>query len=647
MELNQFSTVDIVLDKANDNIIQKQTISAGDRDGRSLTAQVTNAGSIGEVPGLTANLLWTNHSSGVSDLSAFSVVDRTTSVFKIEYPQNMLTPGKVTAQIQLLYGDKVTHSKKFEIIVLDIAGSLKGVLQTAEYTALVEALAKTNGFEGDIAELEMKKADLSYVADKFGRLSKLSPSGTYASYIDLKQAHPNGNTNIYLTADNGHWYYWSGNDWTSGGVFATGENFALLQPGKNLFDKSKAIIGMYALYSNGRLDYSANHVVTDFIKVEPHEFYVKNDIQQLAFYTGPSQGSYLSGIDTATIFKVPENGYYVRITINLENVDTFQLEKGLENTEYEPFGYYLKEHQLEPSLLKKIESLDTPSSVLTVAKNSGIFDTVGAASNSIKLSQQRQTIILYPGIYKEVVDLRSNQFVDIVSLNKETTRILDSTGDYDNSPLNISGNGYFKNLTFVASHDDLVGPLPDKKSYAVHIDHPGSGGLIFEDCNFMSYQNSAVGIGMHQSQTVIFKRCTLYSDSDYGACMYAHNNVTSGVKNQLLIFEDCKFISEKGDSLRLDDSNIIFDDGLGNDMTVKFINNYFYSKEKGKGTLSVSHAPIGTGTICGRIKLDQSSSGNNIPELNATASDVALKQLLADYNSGALGGANAISFEQN
>ena len=158
MDLNQFSTVDIVLDKANDNIIQRQTISAGDRDGRSLTLQVTDAGSIGEVPGLTANLLWTNHSSGVSDLSAFSVVDRTTSVFRFIYPQNMLTAGKVTAQIQLLHNGKVTHSKKFEIIVLDIAGKLKGVLQTAEYTTLVEALAKTNGFEGDIRNLELKKA---------------------------------------------------------------------------------------------------------------------------------------------------------------------------------------------------------------------------------------------------------------------------------------------------------------------------------------------------------------------------------------------------------------------------------------------------------------------------------------------------------
>lgn len=175
MDLNQFSTVDIVLDKANDNFIQKQTISAGDRNGRSLTLQVTDAGSIGEVPGLTANLLWTNHSSGLSDLSAFSVVDRTTSLFKIEYPQNMLTAGKVTAQIQLLHNGKVTHSKKFEIIVLDIAGKLKGVLQTAEYTTLVEALAKANEFETDIAEVTAQLAQKVGMGKK-AELEDLSPT---------------------------------------------------------------------------------------------------------------------------------------------------------------------------------------------------------------------------------------------------------------------------------------------------------------------------------------------------------------------------------------------------------------------------------------------------------------------------------------
>lgn len=159
MELNQFTNIDIILDKANDNIIQKQSVSAGDLNGRTLTAQITDEGVVGEVPGASLNLIWKNSANNWSDLTPFEIIDHSKSIFKITYPQNMLTPGKVTAHIQILHSGKVTHTKPFEIIVAKLAGQMRGVLQTAEFSALVDALAKTNGFEGDIRNLDLKKAD--------------------------------------------------------------------------------------------------------------------------------------------------------------------------------------------------------------------------------------------------------------------------------------------------------------------------------------------------------------------------------------------------------------------------------------------------------------------------------------------------------
>lgn len=254
---------------------------------------------------------------------------------------------------------------------------------------------------------------------------------------------------------------------------------------------------------------------------------------------------------------------------------------------------------------------------ILVSNSNEEVNNISLKIDEIINTKKKTQILLEPGEYKEVIDLRANKFVNIVGLPNKTTKIIDKTGDYYSSPLNISGDGYFKNLTFVANHDEVNGVMPEITSYAVHIDWAGEGDLLFENSTFISYQNSAVGIGMHQSQTITFKDCIFYTNSDYGASVYAHNNVSSGVTDQLLIFENCLFISEKGDSLRLDDSNIIFDDGLGNDMTVKFINNYFYSKEKKRGTFFAFNKPIGKETLSGRIKLDQSSSGNNIPELNA------------------------------
>ena len=34
-----------------------------------------------------------------------------------------------------------------------------------------------------------------------------------------KAAFPTGTTGIYVTSDNGHWYFWSGSAWTDGGVY--------------------------------------------------------------------------------------------------------------------------------------------------------------------------------------------------------------------------------------------------------------------------------------------------------------------------------------------------------------------------------------------------------------------------------------------
>ena len=45
-----------------------------------------------------------------------------------------------------------------------------------------------------------------------------SPKGVYDTLTALQTAFPNGTTGVYLTADNGHWYYYN-NGWLDGGVY--------------------------------------------------------------------------------------------------------------------------------------------------------------------------------------------------------------------------------------------------------------------------------------------------------------------------------------------------------------------------------------------------------------------------------------------
>lgn len=51
-----------------------------------------------------------------------------------------------------------------------------------------------------------------------------SPKGVYASLTALKTAYPSGANGVYVTSDNGHWYYWNGTTWTDGGAYRNSEN---------------------------------------------------------------------------------------------------------------------------------------------------------------------------------------------------------------------------------------------------------------------------------------------------------------------------------------------------------------------------------------------------------------------------------------
>ncbi len=51
-----------------------------------------------------------------------------------------------------------------------------------------------------------------------------SPKGVYASLSALQTAFPSGASGVYLTSDNGHWYYWNGTAWTDGGVYQSSED---------------------------------------------------------------------------------------------------------------------------------------------------------------------------------------------------------------------------------------------------------------------------------------------------------------------------------------------------------------------------------------------------------------------------------------
>ena len=99
----------------------------------------------------------------------------------------------------------------------------------------------------EVNEAVSPKADISYVDSKVGAIDR-GYGGTYATLSGLTNAHPNGNNRRYVVSDNGHWYYWNGSKWESGGVYQSSGiaensvspkevNFA--SSIANLFDKNR------------------------------------------------------------------------------------------------------------------------------------------------------------------------------------------------------------------------------------------------------------------------------------------------------------------------------------------------------------------------------------------------------------------------
>lgn len=275
MELNQFRDVDLVIDKANDNFIQRQFVSQGDYKGRTLTVQVTDNGLIGQVPGLMLNLRWQNQASGLADLSAFECIDAENSVFRIAYPEQMMTPGKVIANIQVIQDGKVTHLKSFELTVQNLAGEMTGIVDKAEYGALVAVLADANQFRTDIDILEMdkadktalaetdkelhllnaKKADKDFVDAQFASIVSGAPKGTYSTLAALQQAYPSGTEGIFLVLADGNWYYWnsSTSTWTSGGIYqAEKSKFSIIPKDQRLWHTFKVdgTVGSSYIFNN-------------------------------------------------------------------------------------------------------------------------------------------------------------------------------------------------------------------------------------------------------------------------------------------------------------------------------------------------------------------------------------------------------------
>lgn len=225
---------------------------------------------------------------------------------------------------------------------------------------------------------------------------------------------------------------------------------------------------------------------------------------------------------------------------------------------------------------KKLESIATDfANTITVAKEGGNYTTINAAVNAANDSIDNPvTILIYPGIYDEVVTPDGVRNLSFIGVNRDQCIIRDTSGKYANSPMRIGGNFTLANLTFIANEanrdpdwtpqgyykpegsDNYVLDYP---SYALHIDCDDNVDTAYGhiyNCTFYSECSHSIGIGLHNGQTLEIENCKIVrntTDTDftkfdyaYAGAMGAHSTLNTNEEEQHLIIKNCEITNMSG-----------------------------------------------------------------------------------------------------
>jgi len=383
---------------------------------------------------------------------------------------------------------------------------------------------------------------------------------------------------------------------------------------KNMFDKTRITTGYYYTPS-GVLTIASGWWVSEFIPILSSTIY-SHVVGSVTLFD--INKVFISQIASSTTpFTTPSNAVYGRISSTDVNLNLSQLELGSIGTVYES-GL----PQILKAQIKDISKAGVNfKNIIIIAKTGGDYSTIKEAITYIytyftvaDTILNPITVLIMPGIYVESVEIVGGRSISLIGINKETCIVRDDTGDYYKAPINMSGNVKIENLTVIATHD--ADTMQELRSYAVHHDFAGEGKSVIKNCKLISYQASALGIGLQNNQQLEIDGVEMYSSMRQALLM--HPSVTTAT-NQKMLVKNCVIKADYPTTISLIDSNNNGASGGSadnRDTELTFYNNIAWSTTNGKVAQVYSTTPMGTGEF-GYMQLTGDSFGNNIPELNA------------------------------
>ena len=415
---------------------------------------------------------------------------------------------------------------------------------------------------------------------------------------------------------------------------------------QNLFDRSNPdnLDGYSISGSTGQIIHtasSADFTLSYYVPVIGCDFlsYVSSaDLRYSAYAFYDEDYNYItdsaSGITRSIAYVdgmvVPDNAYYFRFSFRTSAQNVTLVNGQAHPTthiEYQGINYKAK---------------TSTGCVLEVSQDgSKPFTTINAAyafAYRIQSKQNPVTILIYPGIYNEVLECTSangspyvwGAYVSFIGVNQKDVIWRNDSGLYINSPLHTSNPCLIKNITFIATHDDdstfetkyadyTADNQQNYGAYGLHLDDPSNRTdltgeeyeTIVEDCTIISKQHAAIGAGLRAGQTLIIRNCRLLMeipsalknavDSTKGALLFHRILGTDDTFIQNLIVDTC--------NIETNMDKAIFTYGSGGGFKADFIRNLIWS-ETGGAENDVIRGPVGMITT--------KSYGNNVAALNKT-----------------------------
>lgn len=229
--------------------------------------------------------------------------------------------------------------------------------------------------------------------------------------------------------------------------------------------------------------------------------------------------------------------------------------------------------------------------------------------------------------------LRLSKGLHFIGVSRDDVIFSYDTGLYSHAP--VLENGFYENITFISKPANVKYDKTNKPGYSVHIDfmEPKNDiyfGDYFNNCKFISYCSSCVGVGMRKNFELRFNNCEfdyrgksntnmdeiIDARNDYKySCLSVHNayNTTQSYGIGTVKLQSCNLKSDFNATLTLHDS-------FSKDVPTDFIINNcsFISTVSHKNCIYSSEFK----TYITEFKetgctLNELSHGNNIPFLNA------------------------------